>query len=113
MSPYFLRPSAKPFIPSAPFHKVVKNVHWHPDGITGVRRFIIEACDALPNRELLRVPSSPIKASNPEEATPFSIPPPSPNFEHLLQIHAQRPTIKEPLLRQHALKDKFFYHWCE
>lgn len=113
MSPFVLKSSAKPFIPSAQFHKVVKRVHWHPDGITGVRRFIIEACDALPRRILSGVPSSPIRDANPLEAMPFSMPPASPTFEHLLQIHAQRPTLKDPLVRQNAVKDNFFKKWCE
>ena len=113
MSYFVLRATAKPFIPQAPFHRVVKRVHWHPDGITGVRHFILEPCDAITKRELVGVPSSPIRDANPQEAMPFSIPPPSPIFVHLLEIQAQRPTLKEPLVRQNAVKDHFFKNWCE
>jgi len=113
MSYLVLRATATPFIPQAPYHQVVKRVHWHPDGITSVRRFILEPCDAIPERHLVGVPISPIKSANPLEAMPFAIPPPSPTFEHLLEIHAQRPTLKEPLVRQNAVKDDFFKDWCE
>ena len=113
MLPFVLRASARSFIPNAPFHKVVKRVHWHPDGITGVRRFIIEACDALPVRELKSPPFSPITNSDPQHAVPFTMPPAPPTFDHLLQIHVQRPSLKEPLIRQNAVRDNFWTHWCE
>ena len=113
MTSFILRASAKPFTPNAIFHKILKRVHWHPTGIIGVRRFIIEACDALPVRELKYVPISIISKANPEESTPFHIPPPSPTFNHILTIHEQRPTIKQPLVRQNAVKDDFWINWCE
>lgn len=52
---------------------VTTRVTWHPDGITAVRRFTIEPCDALPSRRFKRKPSSSIKDANPEEATPFTM----------------------------------------
>lgn len=113
MSYIILRASAKAFIPSSKSHIVAKRVSWHPEGITSVRHFIIEPCAALPSRVLKGVPISAITVANKGEAMPFIIPPPPPYFEHLCEIHAQRPTIKEPLIRQNAVKDNFWKQWCE
>jgi hypothetical protein len=117
MYSFVLRASARPFIPNAPFHRVVKRVHWHPDGVTRVRRFILEASDSLPVRELIYPPFSPITHSDPRNAVPFTIPPASPTFDHLLHRQDTRPTIKEPLIRQNAVKDSvtdgFWINWCE
>lgn len=67
-----LRAIARTFIPGNSKHVINKNVTWI--GITDVRRFIIEPCDALPKRSLNFKPSSSIKNADPNEATPFSIP---------------------------------------
>ena len=65
---------AKSFVPGAITHIIKKKVTWHPKGITSVKRFFIEPCIALPVRELVGIPISEIKQSNPEEANPFKIP---------------------------------------
>lgn len=65
---------AKSFTPGAVTHIIKKKVTWHPKGITSVKRFFIEPCIALPVRELVGIPISEIKQSNPEEANPFKIP---------------------------------------
>jgi len=57
-------------------------VTWHPQGITAVRRFTIEACAALPKRSLKRIPKSTIRNANLEEACPFTIiPEPEPESD--------------------------------
>jgi hypothetical protein len=67
-----------------------KTVHWHPKGITSVRRFTIESCAALPTRILKGKPSSLVKNANPEAARPFQIPPEN---EH---TNIQTPPAAEP-----------------
>ena len=52
---------------------VNNKVSWHPQGVTSVRFFTLEPCDALPTRSLKRKPVSIIKKKNPEEACPFTI----------------------------------------
>jgi len=71
----FLRAMAIPFNPMSITHHIVKKaVTWHPKGITEVRRFTIESCEALPKRELVGTPISPIKDADPEASNPFKIP---------------------------------------
>jgi len=69
-----LRLLANTFVPGVAKHVVKKRISWNPIGITAVRRFIIEPCDALPKRELKSAPVSEIKNKNKEEAVPFNIP---------------------------------------
>jgi len=69
-----LRLLATPFKQGQLNHVIKKRVMWHPQGITAVRRFTIEPCDALPTRELVGVPISPIKDNDPEASNPFKIP---------------------------------------
>jgi hypothetical protein len=69
-----LRATANAFVPfSHVGHVIKRRVTWHPKGITAVRCFTIEACDALPTRELIGVPISEIKNANPEESNPFRV----------------------------------------
>ena len=69
-----LRLLANTFSPGLVSHVIKRRISWHPFGITSVRRFVIEPCDALPKRELNGVPESPIKKADPDEANPFKIP---------------------------------------
>jgi len=69
-----LRLLANSFSPGLVSHVIKRRISWHPIGITSVRRFVIEPCDALPKRELNGVPESPIKKADPDEANPFKIP---------------------------------------
>ena len=69
-----LRLLANSFSPGLVSHVIKRRISWHPIGITSVRRFVIEPCDALPERELKGVPESPIKKADPDEANPFKIP---------------------------------------
>ena len=69
-----LRLLANSFSPGLVSHVINRRISWHPIGITSVRRFVIEPCDALPERELKGVPESPIKKADPDEANPFKIP---------------------------------------
>lgn len=69
-----LRLLANSFSPGLVSHVIKRRISWHPFGITSVRRFVIEPCDALPKRELNGVPESPIKKADPDEANPFKIP---------------------------------------
>lgn len=73
-----LRVTANMFVPGSRTHFLSnlrkRKVTWHPNGITSVKRFLISNCDALPTRELLGVPISEIKKSNPNQANPFNIP---------------------------------------
>jgi hypothetical protein len=69
-----LRLLANSFSPGLGSYIIKRRISWHPIGITSVRRFVIEPCDALPKRELKGVPKSPIKKANPDEANPFKIP---------------------------------------
>ena len=69
-----LRATANVFVPfSHVGHAIKRRVSWHPKGITAVRCFTIESCDALPTRELIGVPISEIKNANPEESNPFRV----------------------------------------
>lgn len=69
-----LRATANVFVPfSHVGHAIKRRVSWHPKGITAVRYFTIEPCDALPTRELIGVPISDIKNANPEESNPFRV----------------------------------------
>lgn len=69
-----LRATANVFVPfSHVGHAIKRRVSWHPKGITVVRCFTIEPCDALPTRELVGVPISEIKNANPEESNPFKV----------------------------------------
>lgn len=69
-----LRATANVFVPfSHVGHAIKRRVSWHPKGITAVRCFTIEPCDALPTRELIGVPISEIKNANPEESNPFRV----------------------------------------
>lgn len=69
-----LRATANVFVPfSHVGHAIKRRVSWHPKGITAVRCFTIEPCDALPTRELIGVPISEIKNANPEESNPFKV----------------------------------------
>ena len=43
-----LRLLANSFSPGVISHVVKRRISWHPMGITSVRRFVIEPCDALP-----------------------------------------------------------------
>ena len=71
----FLRAIATPFKPMSITHHIVKKaVTWHPKGITEVRCFTIESCEALPKRELVETPKSTIKDADPEASNPFKIP---------------------------------------
>ena len=69
-----LRLLANSFSPGLVSHVIKRRISWHPFGITSVRRFVIEPCDALPKRELNGVPESPIKKADPDESNPFKIP---------------------------------------
>jgi hypothetical protein len=69
-----LRATANVFVPfSHVGHVIKRRVSWHPKGITAVRCFTIESCEALPTRELVGVPISEIKNANSEESNPFRV----------------------------------------
>ena len=80
MSTFFkLRATAKEFIPGNIRHVLKKRVHWNPKGISKFKIFNIYEDNvgkyhALPKRELLGPPLSPIKESNPKKAAPFRLP---------------------------------------
>lgn len=88
-----LRLLANTFVPGVAKHVVKKRISWNPIGITAVRRFIIEPCDALPKRELKSPPVSEIKNKNKEEAVPFNIP--DATIEEITNLISQDSSLEE------------------
>lgn len=76
-----LRIFAKVFKPGNVEHIIRKNVNWHTLGVTKVKHFTIEPCDALPERKLKIVPKSSIRDYNPVDAAPYTIPQPPNHFD--------------------------------
>ena len=127
----------KVFKPGNIEHIIRKNVIWHPLGITKVKHFTIEPCDALPERILKKKPKSSIRKSDPINSVPYTIPQPPNEFdeewvylrsmaekdsqnvmaypveiEHLIPCDPNQYSNKETLPKSDVVKGEWRM-WCE
>ena len=104
-----LRLLANTFSPGLVSHVIKRRISWHPFGITSVRRFVIEPCDALPKRELNGVPESPIKKADPDEANPFKIP--EATVEELTDLIASGISLEDVVDKEDIETPENFIDW--